>query len=112
MIKAVIFDMDGVLIDSEPIWRRVEAKVYLAMGLPVTEKTFLATTGVRLDMAVAKIYELFPWGKTPAKEEVVERILSEMEKAIGRDRKASRHPGGGRLRGPKAQWTPPGWRNQ
>lgn len=97
MIKAVIFDMDGVLIDSEPLWRKMESRVYQAMGLPVTEKTFLATTGVRLDMAVEKIYEMFPWGKIPTKEEVVERILSEMEKAIGRNRKASRHPGGGRM---------------
>lgn len=87
MIKAVIFDMDGVLIDSEPIWRRVEARVYQAMGLPVTEKTFLATTGVRLDMAVAKTYEMFPWGKTPTQEEVMQKIITGVEELILREGK-------------------------
>ena len=88
MIRAVIFDLDGVLIDSEPIWRRVEAKTYQAMGLPVTEKTFLATTGVRLDMAVAKTYEMFPWGPAPTKKEVVQKIISGMEKAIKKEGQA------------------------
>lgn len=87
MIKAVIFDMDGVLIDSEPIWRKAEAQVYQAMGLPVVEKTFLATTGVRLDMAVEKIYEMFPWGPAPTKEEVMQKIMKGVEETIKREGK-------------------------
>jgi len=82
MIRAVIFDMDGVLIDSEPIWRKVEARVYQKMGLPVTENTLLATMGTRIDKAVEYIYQMHPWGPTPTLAHVTNRILKGVEEEI------------------------------
>ena len=32
MIEAVIFDLDGVLIDSEPVWEEVRRQVVAAHG--------------------------------------------------------------------------------
>lgn len=37
MVKAVIFDMDGVLIDSEALWRLALMDVFAGAGIPYTE---------------------------------------------------------------------------
>jgi sugar-phosphatase len=36
-MKAVIFDMDGVLIDSEPFWKLAELEVFSSLGVIVSE---------------------------------------------------------------------------
>lgn len=45
MIKAVIFDMDGVIIDSESDYKRIEWEMYQEMGLPVTKEEALSNMG-------------------------------------------------------------------
>jgi len=52
MINAVIFDMDGVLINSEPLWREAEIAVFETIGLQLTDEMCSETTGLRLDEAV------------------------------------------------------------
>jgi mannitol-1-/sugar-/sorbitol-6-/2-deoxyglucose-6-phosphatase len=46
-IKAVIFDMDGVLIDSEPLWRIAMMKGFNDIGVVFTEDDCRKTTGMR-----------------------------------------------------------------
>lgn len=38
MLKAVIFDMDGVIIDSEPIHKEVEKKIFKKFGANISEE--------------------------------------------------------------------------
>ncbi|WP_223275590.1 HAD family hydrolase [Paenibacillus elgii] len=45
-LKAVIFDMDGVLIDSEPIHFLVEQQLFRQFGLRITEEEQHAYVGV------------------------------------------------------------------
>ena len=45
MIKAIVFDMDGVLIDSEPIYFRADEKLFASLGIPFGEKEVAAMTG-------------------------------------------------------------------
>lgn len=73
-LRAVIFDMDGVLIDTEPAWRRVEMEVFGSLGLHLTEADCRQTMGVRIDEVVAHWYERRPW-PGPSRAEVVERIV-------------------------------------
>ena len=48
-LEAVIFDMDGLLIDSEPLWRLAEREVFAAVGLELTDEDCRGTTGLRSD---------------------------------------------------------------
>jgi len=59
--RALIFDMDGVLIDSEPLWRRAEIEVFASVGLVLEEADCFQTQGLRIDEAVAFWYERAPW---------------------------------------------------
>lgn len=45
MIKAVIFDMDGTLIDSQPIWYQVSTDFFQQNGFPVTMDDMIKLTG-------------------------------------------------------------------
>ncbi|MBI2721233.1 MAG: hexitol phosphatase HxpB [Bacteroidetes bacterium] len=46
-VKALIFDMDGVLIDSEPLWRKAMIIGFNRVGMPFTEEDCRKTTGMR-----------------------------------------------------------------
>lgn len=46
-IKAVIFDMDGVIIDSEPLWRKAMIQSFVELGIPFTDDHCRITTGLR-----------------------------------------------------------------
>lgn len=46
-IKAIIFDMDGVIIDSEPLWRRAMIQSFNEIGIPFTDEECRMTTGLR-----------------------------------------------------------------
>ncbi|MBJ7610432.1 MAG: hexitol phosphatase HxpB [Candidatus Dormibacteraeota bacterium] len=58
---AVIFDMDGVLIDTEPAWRRVEIALFGSLGLHLSEAECRQTMGMRVQEAVQLWYECHPW---------------------------------------------------
>ena len=72
-MQAAIFDMDGLLIDSEPLWRRAEKQVFGTVGIRLTEEMCEQTMGLRTDEVVAYWYQQFRWsGKSP---DTVEREL-------------------------------------
>jgi mannitol-1-/sugar-/sorbitol-6-/2-deoxyglucose-6-phosphatase len=51
-IRQHIFDMDGLLIDSEPYWRAAEVKVFNLYDVPFTEDMCRETVGMRIDEVV------------------------------------------------------------
>jgi sugar-phosphatase len=44
-VEAVILDMDGVLIDTEPAWRAAESDVFAGLGVPLSARDLLDSTG-------------------------------------------------------------------
>ncbi len=81
MIKAVIYDMDGVIIDSEPLWREAIIFTFNNVGLDFNEDMCRITQGMRLIEVVEYWYEKTPWsGKTI--EEVEAALLKKVTELI------------------------------
>ena len=49
-IRHVVLDMDGLLIDTEPVWRAAESAVFAGLGIPLSESDVLASTGQTREM--------------------------------------------------------------
>lgn len=74
MLSTVIFDMDGVIIDSEPLWHESEIEVFHRYGVPLTKAHCIETQGIRIDEVVEYWYGRHPW-QHPSKEKVAEFIV-------------------------------------
>ena len=46
-LTTVIFDIDGLLVDSEPLWNEAAAEVFRLYGVNLTEEQYDTTTGLR-----------------------------------------------------------------
>lgn len=66
--------MDGVLVDSEPLWRAAEIEVFAGVGLHLSEQDCAATMGKRIDEVVAYWYARHPW-QGPSLAQVQKRIV-------------------------------------
>src|SRR5690606_41564230 len=82
-ILAAIFDMDGLLIDSEPLWDRAELDVMASPGVDISRRNELPDTlGLRIDMAVDLWYAHQPW-VGPDRDEVTARIINRAISLVG-----------------------------
>ncbi len=55
--ELIIFDCDGVLVDSEPIYHGILSEMLNGIGLPFTHEECMATFSGRPDTAVKAIIE-------------------------------------------------------
>ena len=81
MIKAVIFDMDGLMIDSEPIWRRAEKITFEQVGIYLSEDDMKTTMGLRVDEVVEYWYHKKPW-QNMSKKDIEAQIVDKVIKLI------------------------------
>ena len=77
MIKAAIFDLDGVLIDSEPLWKEAEKKIFKTVGISLTTDMCRQTTGLDCIDTVKHWYNYKPW-KGKKQEKLIAEIYSEV----------------------------------
>ena len=81
MIEAAIFDMDGLLIDSEPFWRKSHMEVLSQYGFVVTEDDVRAAAGKRTADQVALWHERFQW-EQPTNEVMTGTIVQNVARLI------------------------------
>jgi HAD superfamily hydrolase (TIGR01509 family) len=80
-MRAVIFDMDGVLIDSEPLWRLAEQQIFADIGIELSNADCERTMGMRTDEVIEFWYRESPW-KGPTTAEVEALLEERMRKLI------------------------------
>jgi HAD superfamily hydrolase (TIGR01509 family) len=74
-IKAIIFDMDGVLVDSEPIHERAEMEICREFGMEVSKKEWDNFRGKKLEDIFSYASKKYGTGNEPI-EEMIERKIA------------------------------------
>ena len=73
---ASIFDMDGLLIDSEILWHEAEIDILGGLGVPIAAEGCRSTKGMFVDEVTAHWYAQHPWpGATPTPDKVAVTIV-------------------------------------
>ena len=81
-LDTVIFDIDGLLVDSEPLWNDAAAEVFKLYGVNLTEEQYKSTTGLRTKEFVQWWFNYFNIGDTELKvveKKIVDLVLQKIE---------------------------------
>ncbi len=78
MNQAAIFDMDGLLLDTESLWGESMMRVALHHHIEVTMPQLRFTTGLRIYEVTDYWKKKFPWGTTASSEKVADDILDDI----------------------------------
>ena len=91
-MTASIFDMDGLLIDSEILWHEAEIEIFGDLGVPLSRDGCRSTKGMFVGEVTEHWFALYPWaGPTPAEvavtivDRVIALVLSKGELKPGAD---------------------------
>jgi sugar-phosphatase len=71
----VIYDMDGVLVNSEPLWQKAEILSFAKVDIHLTEEMCMRTMGLRVDEVARYWFTRFPSDQARAKE--IENLILE-----------------------------------
>lgn len=62
--KAIIFDMDGTLVDSEVVWEAAEDEMFAERNIPYTDDVRQQVIGLRLDDFFTKLIDIYDLDET------------------------------------------------
>ncbi|QDV26392.1 hexitol phosphatase HxpB [Aureliella helgolandensis] len=87
MLEAAVFDMDGLMIDSQPYWQTAQLEILSTLGVPITRQDTLQTTGMRVDEIVQLCYDTSPWDSV-SREEVCQAIVDRVIELVNQHKPA------------------------
>lgn len=79
--RAVIFDMDGVLLDSEPFWQIAESEAFATVGLRLSTDDLAQTIGLRIEEVAAFWFRRSPW-QGPTTQQIANRVVERVRTLI------------------------------
>ncbi|MFT4063028.1 MAG: hexitol phosphatase HxpB [Edaphocola sp.] len=82
---AAIFDMDGLLLDTEPLWGQSMLQVATHYQIPIRPDFFKYTTGLRIYEVTEFWKEKFGWPGPASAKEVADAILDDIVARAKRD---------------------------
>jgi len=77
---AIIFDMDGLLVDSEIVWYKAEDEMITDRGFVYSEEVRDAIVGMRIDQFLAKLKDIYQLPETVS--ELIQELEGRMLKLI------------------------------
>jgi HAD superfamily hydrolase (TIGR01509 family) len=81
-LNTVIFDIDGLLVDSEPLWNEAAAEVFKQYGVNLTEEQYKTTTGLRTKEFTQWWFSYYNIGSEElarAEKKIVYSVLNKIE---------------------------------
>lgn len=81
MIQSAIFDMDGLLIDSEPLWYEAAVEVFSPLGIELTPEAYAGSIGLRTKEFVANWFNQFgidPLQAPKAEKEINDVVINKI----------------------------------
>jgi len=81
-VEAVVLDMDGLLIDTEPVWRAAQSAVFAGFGVALSESDLLDSTGQPIEELIP-VWRRRASGPDPAgteltDDEIADRIIDQV----------------------------------
>jgi len=77
VLQATLFDMDGLLLDSEILWHKAELQILGDLGVPIPHEAVRLTKGMFVAEVVQFWFDRHAWSG-PSQEEVVAMILQKV----------------------------------
>ncbi|MDC0506245.1 hexitol phosphatase HxpB [Candidatus Gracilibacteria bacterium] len=75
--------MDGLLIDSEPLWQQAEQNIFATVNIKLTSEQMSQTTGLRVDEVVEYWFKKHPWNEDEnPKDKITTNIEQEVKRLI------------------------------
>ena len=82
--KAIIFDLDGTLVDSEVVWEEAESEMFQERDIEFTSEVRSQIIGLRMDEFMATVIKAYDMKEDPdaLSEELINRMLEKIPSMV------------------------------